>query len=483
MPNNSGDIYSVSGSVWSPERSSVGRLTVRLVDKNIGSDVELAETMTDDSGMYRMTAQITPVKLKQKVKTQPDLQVRVFSGDTFLAASEVRYNASNSETLDVALPAGLTALPSEYETLRASLDAVYGGKLVDLQETTEQRDITYLANKTAWDARAVALAAFAEQFSQIPAPQTPPICARAGTQPTAIVRRARKPLPATRSPPATAHGAPPSMAADAVTLKPEFYYALFRAGVPANADALFQTTPKTARSVWEQAIKQGVIPQPLAHELDAAVQRFEALSAAHTLDANPPIGVSTLREMLQTSLSDPTQQEQFAQTYVHHRDDPAALWSSLEHSLGKATTKRLQLNGQLYYLTLNNAPLVRALHAAEQQEPLASTLDLAMRGYHDPAKWMPLIGDAIPSHIPGDGVDEKRSNYARLLGAKIRLAFPTAVVADLVRRGTFRLSNQSVKPAHVADFLAEHQGKFAIGMEPVEAYIARTKLKGWRPSG
>jgi hypothetical protein len=65
-----------------------------------------------------------------------------------------------------------------------------------------------------------------------------------------------------------------------------------------------------------------------------------------------------------------------------------------------------------------------------------------------------------------------------VLAAKVRLAFPTAVVADLVRRGAFALSDPSVEPVHIADFLSAHQGKFAIGMEPVEAYLARTKIAG-----
>ena len=57
------------------------------------------------------------------------------------------------------------ALRSEHEVLLGALARHYTGKLGDLKETDEQRDITYLANKTAWDARAVALAALSDQFS------------------------------------------------------------------------------------------------------------------------------------------------------------------------------------------------------------------------------------------------------------------------------------------------------------------------------
>ena len=59
---------------------------------------------------------------------------------------------------------------------------------------------------------------------------------------------------------------------------------------------------------------------------------------------------------------------------------------------------------------------------------------------------------------------------------KVRLSFPTTVVADFVRRGHFPLSDVAVAPTQVADFLAAHEGQFAIGREPIEAYLARIQL-------
>ena len=137
-----------------------------------------------------------------------------------------------------------------------------------------------------------------------------------------------------------------------------------------------------------------MIPQALAGEVAGAVKAFQALSGAHSLDAKPLIGNSTLRQMLQTSVSDAAQQQQFATLYVQYRNDPADFWTALQKSLGAAPAKQLQLNGQLFYLTLNNAPVVTALLAAEKRTPLTSTLDLAARGYYDPAKWTPLIGNS-----------------------------------------------------------------------------------------
>ena len=111
-----------------------------------------------------------------------------------------------------------------------------------MREDDERQDITYLANKTGWDARAVAMAALADQFSRA--------------------------VPKTFA---------ASAAAKDSGIKPAFYYALFRAGFPADAEPLYQANAKTVAAVWEQAIKQGVISSALADEIAKAADVFEAL--------------------------------------------------------------------------------------------------------------------------------------------------------------------------------------------------------------
>ena len=102
-------------------RAGVSALQVSLVDKNTGPDVQLATAVTDSRGRYRISVLITGASLAARFKTQPDLQARVSSNGVFVAASKVHYNASVSETLDVAIPARCTALASEYESLTASV--------------------------------------------------------------------------------------------------------------------------------------------------------------------------------------------------------------------------------------------------------------------------------------------------------------------------------------------------------------------------
>src|SRR6202041_869175 len=99
-----GNTYVVSGTVSSPVRASVVGLAVQLVDKNVGGGVTLTSSTTSVGGAYSISTVISPASLKQRNKTQPDLQVRVSSGTTFLAASTVSYNAALNITLNVLLP-------------------------------------------------------------------------------------------------------------------------------------------------------------------------------------------------------------------------------------------------------------------------------------------------------------------------------------------------------------------------------------------
>jgi Neuraminidase-like domain/FHA domain/Salmonella virulence plasmid 28.1kDa A protein len=441
-------VYTVTGTVATPALPGVAGLTVQLVDKNVGADQLLGTTQTASDGGFGFASLAIPLKyLAGHHKTEPDLQVRVSAGQQFLAASEVVYSAPVTVTLNVVLPAGAPGLPSEYETLTANLAAAYPGRLATLQEGKGRSDVTYLANKTSWDARAVALAALADQFSEITVTAQPPL---PGPGETAAL-----PLPA-------------------VSLRAEFYYALFRAGLPASPDTLFQSGSGTVQAIWQQAIAQGVIPQALADDVPSAVRSYQALSAARVLTAAPAAGLSTLQEMLTATLPEPAQQREFAQLYTQHQDDWASFWPAAEQVFGTAATARLQLTGQLYYLTVNNEPLVSALLAAEARTPLASAQDLAARGYYTPDSWAPLVGSSVPPGIPGADADERAGNYAELLAAQVRIAFPTAVLADQVARGLVPVSGPAQTATEVAGFLSANQGQFEIGAEPVEAYLART---------
>jgi peptidoglycan hydrolase-like protein with peptidoglycan-binding domain len=429
--------FTVEGKVFSRTSAGVGMLRVRIVDKNVGDDVLLAEAITGEDGAYQAT--FTDANLRERGKVKPDLQARVFSGDTFITfvgASEVRYNASNRETLNVLLDEkASSALRSEHETLTSSISTHFTGRLADLKESGDRQDITYLANKTGWDARAVALVALADQFSH---------------------RSGKVAIPAV------------------------FYYALFRAGMPANEDVLYHTDAQTLDGVWKKAAENGVIPKALTKAIPQMVEQFRALSAQKMLTGPALIGASSLKEMLTASGLDDARQQIFASLYAANRSNMPKFWEAVTTAFGKDMSDRLQVDGKLGFLTINNAPLIQALRTAAGGNVISDPAQLAQSGFHRIDKWAAALTSniSIPKEIPGDTIEAKRANYAEYLAAQVRLSYPTASVAQMVKSGDLPLTGA---PPGVADqtqaFLSQHQGNFDIGTQPVEQYIARNKLR------
>jgi hypothetical protein len=461
-------MYTIAGTVASPDRAGVGNLSVQIVDKVVGPDVLIATAATDAGGNYSVSVDISTDSLRERQKEAPDLQARVYVGSSFLAASDVRYNASPNETLNVFLPANATGLPSEYETLIAAIGANHRGRLGDLQEDADRSDITYLANKTGWDARAVALIALADQFS---ANSPPTAGARANgsanTPPTTAVR---------------ANGSantPETPGAPASGIRPEFYYALFRSGLPANPDVLYRADLQTVRDVWNNATTQGVIPSSLATDIPAALTTFEQLSVRCILDVAPAKNVSSFRPLLQLTFGeDESKAQQFATLYVQHQHDLPTFWESVQRAFGEDTAGRLKLDGQLAFLTLNNAALMSRLHYVESTPPLRSLFDLVRRGYHQPAKWEALLPAQPVDGIPGNTDAERRANYVALITAQLRLSYPTAVLAEMVNDGTTQLTTDDNVRKAVYEFLTKHEGKYELGVLPLDQYLAENGLTG-----
>jgi hypothetical protein len=483
----SGVAYTVTGTVTSPALPAIGGLAVDLVDNNVGAaPTTLASSLTAPDGSYAFYRVVVSTGyLQQHQKMSPDLQVQVSAADggPVLASSVIRYQASTTESLNVVLPAGATGLPSEYELLTQNLSAVYSGDLARLKETGSQHDITYLANTTGWDARVVAFASQAAHLATVtptltveipaqpattPAPAQPAVAGSVAAQPTPPGDGAPT-LPI--SPPAPVPvAAPPPASVPAPLL-----YALLRAGVPADPDAMFGTDITTVKAIWAQAISQNIIPASLASGIDSAAASFTAIGVSRALNAPLVAGTSTLGELLQTALDGNTvQQNQFATLLTTYRDDPTTLWEQATVAFGPQTTSALQLDGKLAYLAINNAPLIGALHQANAATPLTSTLDLVTRGYYQATAWEPLLANvAPPPQITGSTLAEQKATYAELLAAQVRLAYPTATVAQLVATDGLGITDTTQRGA-VADFLNTNQATFDIGAEPVGQFLART---------
>lgn len=428
--------FTVTGRVTSATNPAVGGLRVVIVDKTVGKDIGLGEAVTDNSGAYRLNISIA--ELAKQKKAKPDLQAQAYLGKKFLAASKVGYDAVSPTALNVALDAqSSTLLPSEYETLIGVISEHYKGKLSNLKENRTRQDITYLANKSGWDARAVALAALAEQFSARGA--------KGGT-----------------------------------TISPALFYALFRAGLPANEEALYRLTPGAIERVWNQAIEYHVVPRGLKKELPHALEYFRQVAAEKTLNGPAVVGVSSLKDILALSRLDDSKKRQFSDLYSVHKADMPKFWGAVTKAFGSPIADRLKLDGKLSFLTINNAKLMQKLHTAAGEKGLSDPLQLAQQGYHRAEKWKDLLTSdlPIPEEIPGKSKAAKRANYANYLAAQVRVSYPTASIAEMVKSGELPLKDATQHERNdVHLFLNKRQGKFEFGVQPILQYLAHNKLK------
>jgi hypothetical protein len=409
--------FVVHGQVRAAGRKSVGSLGVQLYDRGIGADVLMRETITGDDGGYRLEVPAESVAARNKIK--PDWVVRVLSGEALLHTSDVRYDAPIEATIDVELAADVTGLPAEYDTLVKTVGSHFAGAHAQLLRSEGQQDITYLANKTGWDAEKLSAMSLADQAS----------AAAGNTVPAAL------------------------------------FYALFRAGVPADVSLVCRNDEATLRRLWQTACDQGVIAKPADDVIANAVKQLHAMRVDELLNKPALDGASSMSELLALGGLDDKQKQQFADLYATYSKDLPGFWETARTTFGQETADRLQLHGKLAALTLNNAALVRSLDGK------GDTQKLVLAGLHRPKKWLDLLTKdiPIPTAIQGDTPEARRSNYADYLAAQLRLSHPTAAIADIVRSGELPLDH--AEP--VADFLTEHLGRFEIGVHPVGQYLAK----------
>jgi hypothetical protein len=411
----------VRGRVITSARTSVPNASVATFDVGLGREQQIGQGAANAAGEYALDYDRAALMTRAK---PPDLRVRASLGGKEIGASEVVYNSPPEVTIDVIVAPELLVQGDEHTRIVGDLTpyveaAPDRNRLGDLVETPERRDITYLANKTGWDARAVAMAAAADQMSQ-------------GSD-----------------------------------LPSELFYALFRAGVPANRDVLARTRPEVAAGIWKQSIKDGVINRALARSLPDLTGKFAQFAAGALLKQPAPIGVSSLDEVLNVARLDADQKQRVATAYATARD-LSAFWSAVDEQIGAEAAARVANAGRLGYLTVNNAPLMRKLaETVDSDDPVA----LVRSGLYDAAAWRDLI-DAVPvpGEIPGADEQERKQNYADLLSSQLQISYPTAVVAAMVDRKELPLADERAR-GEVAKFLADNQGDFELGEQPVERFL------------
>jgi hypothetical protein len=418
-------------------------LQVLAFDQSLSTETPLGQAITTADGRYLI--QYDASKLPTG-KAKPDLLLKIMSPgkpDLVLARSAVMYNAGKDATINVVVKEKDIPKTSEFERLLAAIMPFLDGKpLSDLQENTTRQDFTYLARKTGWDARMIAMAVLAAKNA------------------------AETKLPA------------------------EYFYASSRAGLPTDAGALRRVSTQTVEEAWKKAAAANIVPAHFGQETGVTLKAFEVHRGARLLTTKARNGVSTLKEILDVSMAgNAALQEKFANLYFNHNGPPAAFWDKAKTELGLSdnTIKALRLDGKLGFLTGNHAPLIQYL---KKEGQLDSPAALISKGFYKKERWLEVLQGqnfAVPDSIEGKDAAEKRERYAESMTRQMKISYPTAVLAEMVLAGEMPLSKTTQSGAQksskqakgsegsdlrtqVHEFFSANNA-FEIGKQPLKRYL------------
>lgn len=424
LPDPDAAVWVITGTVVSPRQGPLPGIAVSLFDIGLRTETWLSNGITDVHGDYRIT-------WPRSGTTPPDLQVRATGRDgSEMGCSDTHYNAGPQTRLDLAIDDLAAHGRAELATVMAAVTPYTGADLSDLREDDEHADLSYLANKTGWDARLIALAALAST---------------------------------------NAAAVPDDLTADHL-------YALYRAGV--EPEAVARLRPDAVAQVWRQGQADGIaaIGSEMAKPLAALRERSIAQLLQPSPQGSPVASLGDVLALALGHLNDAGTAAAQAVTglLLDSADEPEQFWEASRQSLGDDTTDRLQRIGTLAEVSGGNLAVMAAVEARYAE---ASVADLVAAGLHDAAAWESLVKDRVPAWVEGADDQERAVNYANGLAAGLRLREPTATLAAQVASGVLPVDD----PSAVGGFLLAHRDRFAVAEEPVERYLKRTDSTATNP--
>ncbi|OLR93852.1 neuraminidase-like domain-containing protein [Actinokineospora bangkokensis] len=336
--------------------------------------------------------------------------------------------------LVVVAPTRVQPPAPEHRRLAAGLAPHVGdlAALAGAREDDGRQDLTLLTRATGWDARLLALAANAASLARTTA------------------------------------------------LPHEALYGMLRAGLPADPLQLARVSAPAVRAALTTARDAGVIGLTDA-AITSATGTFTAYARATGLALRAPGSRSTYGDMLATAPLDASAKAAFATAFLDHRGDAEGLWDAVARAgVGPDQVRLLRRQGKLAFLTANSAQLTGRL---QQLLGAAEPDALVGKQFYEPQPWLAELralsgGDPqrlaalVPTAYTGADATARAEAYAADLARKVRVGYPTQVLADRVTRddGTrFRLGPAR---AEVATLLGRASGLgFRLGRSSVQAFL------------
>ncbi|WP_409340424.1 neuraminidase-like domain-containing protein [Paenibacillus sp. MBLB4367] len=398
-----------------------------------GNNLLLGSSNTDQSGRYtfRYDPGTTAVNLEIRI-TDP------LNQEKELPLSHPRYGAAAFESWNLVVPAAPSA--SEYERLKADLLPHVGEltRLADARESDEQQDLTILNRATGWDSRLIARAVLTERLS----------------------------------------------ADQEVNLPQEAIYGLLRAGLPSDKLLLAQVAPDLAEQALIRVRDAGIIALH-DDQINQYKEQFVAFANQVRLTIPAPGSTSTYGELLQSSGLHEEARNKFVSVYLNHDGDAEQLWSKVrEAGLDDVQVSRLQLHGKLAFLVGNsNAMSAMLMSKKIGASSIFDPSELVDLDFHLPETWRDevrrladndelVLSELIPAAYLDESLENRLNAYTEDLARKIRLSYPTHVVARLLEKDDedlFRLGAYRINTAKLLKNSAR-QG-FRLGRTPVSAFL------------
>lgn len=427
--------YTIQGKVLGEEGEAIAGVIVEALEQGLPGSTKPtqavgAPVVSQADGSYEIKVPYT--ELYKHGQATPDLTLQVSDREGQSIQRYTKYNAGKREELHLRVPKFAYKKAAEFDLLDKAIRKFLpqGIAIKDIKESKEEQGIRYLAKKTRWDARLVAMQILAYKYSG----------------------EARAKLPE------------------------NFFYALLRAEGASDRESIYRIHVDQAMAQYQKAITENIITAD-AGSFNRLKKAFKQESVRYILKSKQWNSCSTVQDMLSLSLNNAADKRKFVELYYQGEQEPEKKWEAITAAFGETRTAALQLDGRLGFLTFNNAPLIARLKREEavSRDPV----ELIHNGYYQSQKWEALISeDEVPPFFTGEDRSAKRTQYIHWISRQLQRSYPTQVIAERIKSAEFDLATNHEVRDEVYQALYHNRNGFQLGKYPINTHLEDLETAG-----
>lgn len=423
----------IQGRVFTTGRLVAPGVALKLMRNEFGGEEVVGRTQTDDLGKYKFEFDNNDIDFAFRI-------VATGPHDKDIPLMSSKYNADAEEEMNLVVPENLVDADSEFKRMMDSIRPLLKGrKLGDAKEDEHSQDLTFLFEATGWDSRLIGLAALADQR------------------------------------------------ADETGIGAEALYGLFRVGLPSGIDQLGRVSEEGISKGLEKANQENII----AVNITEVLKLFTVFSLKTIKEGGTAGGLATVDDFIDKMGLQDAEKKKVSDLFFKQDWEGGEVWEKAkEAGISNDTINKMQVQGKLSFLTLNNAILTEKLQKEiSKPEHLSS---LAETGYYNAEKWKKLITgmtsnditleDMIPENFVGNTDEDRLETYAGDMARKIRAAYPTQSLAGMIKNSDIRLGESHAELKEPVFALLQNasaidtkSGPFVPGSVSLPAFIKEHK--------